>query len=193
MSNLESHAVGTMEKTEVNTSKKAVKIIREYVVLVMIALALSFGIRATVAEVRVVPTGSMIPTIQVGNRLLTLKVVYYYSDPKRGDIVVFSPPENLRAKFTEPFVKRVVGLPGDTVEVRDGRTFVNGREYYVPSADIPKYTYGPATVPAGHYFMLGDNRNQSYDSHEWGFVPRENVIAKALVVFWPLENAKVLR
>lgn len=180
------------EEQTASLGSRFFKTVREYVVLIAVALVLSFGIRATVAEVRVVPTGSMIPTIAIGDRLFTLKISYYFSDPKRGEVVVFEPPDALKARFTEPFVKRVIGLPGDVVEVRDGKTYVNGNEYDVPEADTPGYTYGPVKVPEGHYFMLGDNRNHSYDSHEWGFVPRENVIAKAVLIFWPISDARML-
>lgn len=181
------------ERAREPKGSKALKTIREYAILILVALVLSFGIRTAVAEVRVVPSGSMLPTIGIGDRLLTVKLVYRFGDPQRGDIVVFDPPENLKGKFNDPFVKRVIGLPGDTVEVRDGKTFVNGREYKVPTAASPSYTYGPIKVPDGYYFVLGDNRNQSYDSHEWGFVPRENIIAKAVLVFWPPDDAKMLK
>ncbi len=172
---------------------RILKTIREYAVLVLVALMLSFGIRTAVAEVRVVPSASMVPTIGVGDRLLTVKLIYRFGDPQRGDIVVFEPPESLKGRFNDPFVKRVIGLPGDVVEVRDGKTFVNGREFKVETAETPLYTYDPVRVPDGYYFVLGDNRNRSYDSHEWGFVPRENIIAKAVLVFWPPDDAKMLK
>ncbi|MCL5291858.1 MAG: signal peptidase I [Actinobacteria bacterium] len=181
------------KKTGDSVGSGVLRTIREYAVLILVALVLSFIIRAAVAEVRVVPTGSMLPTIQIGDRLLTVKILYKFGEPQRGDVVVFEPPEILKGRFSEPFVKRVVGLPGDVIEVRDGKTYVNGEEFRVATADRPRYDYGPRKVPNESYFMLGDNRNQSYDSHEWGFVPRQNIIAKAVLVFWPLDDAKMLK
>ncbi|MCL4499325.1 MAG: signal peptidase I, partial [Chloroflexi bacterium] len=153
---LKSRPVEQTEKEEAGEAAGSgvFRTIREYVVLILVALALSFIIRATVAEVRGVPTGSMIPTIIGGlpgrtdDRLLTIKALYYFADPKRNDIVVFDPPEALRSRFNEPFVKRLVGQPGDTVEVKAGATYVNGKEFKVAAADRPTYAYGPVRVPA---------------------------------------------
>lgn len=166
----------------------------EFVILVIVAFVLAFGIRTAVAEVRWVPTGSMEPTIAAGDRLFTFKVIYYFKNPERGDIVVFEPPNQAQEKAGNyPFVKRVIGLPGDTVEVRDGLVYVNDKVYDVDSAREPLYSYGPVKVEDGTLFVLGDNRNESYDSHEWGFLPEENVIAKAVFVIWPLDRIKVLQ
>lgn len=163
--------------------------LREFVVLVVIAFMLAFGIRTAVAEVRWVPTGSMEPTIQEGDRLFTVKALYYFQKPQRGDIVIFKVPE--RASLdpkSPPFVKRVIGLPGDTVEVSDGKVYVNGKVFNVDNAKSPLYSLGPIEVKPGMLFVLGDNRNASYDSHEWGLLPLENVIAKAVYIIWPLDH-----
>src|SRR3990172_8236926 len=112
----------------------------EFVVLVLVAFVLALGIRTAVAEVRWVPTGSMEPTIMSGGRLFTVKLNYYFKEPERGDIVVFTIPDQVRLEqpIQSPFVKRVVGLPGDTVEVRDGKVYINGHEYSVKTARTPK-------------------------------------------------------
>ncbi|NCO66577.1 MAG: signal peptidase I [Candidatus Aquicultor secundus] len=166
----------------------------EFIVLAVIAFVLAFGIRTAVAEPRLVPTGSMDPTIAPGDRIFTVKALYYFEEPHRGDIVVFKVPKQVNSDpDAAPFVKRLIGLPGDTVEVRDGVLYVNGKAYKVAAARTPQYSYGPVKVKEGMLFVLGDNRNQSYDSHEWGFVPEENVIAKAVCVFWPLDHLKVLK
>ena len=147
---------------------------------------LALGIRTFVAEARYIPSGSMLPTLQINDRLIIDKVSYHFNEVERGDIVVFNPTEVLRQKFKDAFIKRVIGLPGDTVEVRRGMVFVNGdplTENYI--AAEPEYVYGPEVVPDGHYLVLGDNRNNSYDSHSWGFVPHELIVGKAIVRFWP--------
>jgi signal peptidase I len=151
-----------------------------------LSAVLALGIRTFVAEARYIPSGSMLPTLQINDRLIIDKVSYHFSQVKRGDIVVFNPTETLRQKFKDAFIKRVIGLPGDTVEVRRGTVFVNGeplQENYI--AAEPEYVYGPEVVPEGQYLVLGDNRNNSYDSHYWGFVPQDLIIGKAVVRFWP--------
>lgn len=166
----------------------------EFIVLVIIAFVLALGIRTAVAEVRWVPTGSMEPTIMSGDRLFTVKLNYYFKNPERGDIVVFNVPNKIKQQEDmPPFVKRVIGLPGDTVAIRDGKVFVNGKEYKVDNARIPRYSYPPVKVKDGMLFVLGDNRNESYDSHEWGQLPEENVFAKAVFVIWPLDHIGALR
>lgn len=151
---------------------------------------LAFGIRTFVAEARYIPSGSMLPTLQVNDRLIVDKLGYHFKNPERGDIVVFAPTEELqKQKFHDAFIKRVIGLPGEKIEVKSGRVYVNGKaltENYV--ADEPQYQYGPVTVPEGSYLVLGDNRNNSYDSHYWGFVPRDKIIGRAVVRFWPMER-----
>jgi signal peptidase I len=152
-----------------------------------LSAVLAFGIRTFVAEARYIPSGSMLPTLQINDRLIVDKVGYHFRDPQRGDVVVFSPTDALqRQQFHDAFIKRVIGLPGEKVEVKGGRVFINDqplRENYV--ADAPQYQYGPVVVPANSYLVLGDNRNNSYDSHYWGFVPRNKIIGRAVVRFWP--------
>ncbi|QZZ20766.1 signal peptidase I [Leptothermofonsia sichuanensis E412] len=152
-----------------------------------LSAVLAFGIRTFVAEARYIPSGSMLPTLQVNDRLIVDKVGYYFRDPQRGDIVVFAPTDALeKQNFNDAFIKRIIGLPGEKVEVKGGRVYINGeplRENYI--ADNPQYEWGPQVVPAGSYLVLGDNRNNSYDSHYWGFVPRNKIIGRAVVRFWP--------
>lgn len=150
---------------------------------------LALGIRHFVAEARYIPSGSMEPTLQINDRLIIEKLSYHFHSPQRGDIVVFWPTDRLKEEtphLRDAFIKRVIGLPGETVEVRGGRVYVNGqplREEYI--AAEPQYQWGPETVPPESYLVLGDNRNNSYDSHYWGYVPYENIIGRAVVRFWP--------
>src|SRR5919199_3600908 len=151
---------------------------------------LALGIRSFVAEARYIPSGSMLPTLQINDRLIIDKISYDFRDPTRGDIVVFSPTDALKKQnFKDAFIKRVIGLPGDKVEVKDGLVYVNAQplqEKYIE--DQPNYRFGPVSVPPNEYLVLGDNRNNSYDSHYWGFVPRKNIIGRAVVRFWPLNR-----
>jgi signal peptidase I len=159
---------------------------------------LALGLRTFVAEARYIPSKSMVPTLQVDDRLIVDKVTYRFRDPQRGDIIVFMPPDEASVVCTGPqaiqhnkdaYIKRIIGLPGDTVEVKQGQVFINGnpiKESYL--AEVPDYQYGPRVVPQGSYLVLGDNRNNSCDSHYWGFVPRDNIIGRAVVRFWPLNR-----
>jgi signal peptidase I len=153
------------------------------------ALVLALGIRHFVAEARYIPSESMMPTLEVNDRLIVEKVSYHFHTPKRGDIIVFWPTDELRRQnpsLRDAFIKRVIGLPGEEVEVREGKVFINNEpiaENYL--AAPPEYQWGPETIPADSYLVLGDNRNNSYDSHFWGYVPRDNIIGHAVFRFWP--------
>ena len=155
-----------------------------------LSLFLAFGIRTFIAEARYIPSGSMLPTLQINDRLIIDKISYDFSNPKRGDIVVFNPTKTLEAEnFHVAFIKRVIGLPGDKVEVKNGKVYVNNlpiKENYLEAR--PDYQWGPVVVPVNSYLVLGDNRNDSYDSHYWGFVPRQNIIGKAMFRFWPFNR-----
>lgn len=154
-----------------------------------LSIVLALGIRTFVAEARWIPSESMVPTLQKYDKLIVDKLSYHFTSPQRGDIVVFSPTDNIikeNPTLKDAFIKRVIGLPGDKVEVKGGRVYINDRplrEKYIEAA--PQYQYGPVTVPSDSYLMLGDNRNNSYDSHFWGFVPRDHIIGRAIVRFWP--------
>jgi len=159
-----------------------------------LSLLLAFGIRTFVAEARYIPSGSMEPTLLINDRLIVDKISYDFEKPQRGDIVVFNPTEALRREnFHDAFIKRVIGLPGDKVEVKGGRVYVNNcplQENYI--AAKPDYHFGPVTVAPNSYLVLGDNRNNSYDSHYWGFVPRHDIVGRAVVRFWPVNRVGVL-
>lgn len=147
---------------------------------VVLAVVLFIGINAVSARVRV-DGQSMRPTLEDGEFLLVNKTVYFFGDVSRGDIVVFHFPLNPE----EELIKRVIGLPGDSVAVRDSQVFVNGQMLNEPYiAQAPLYS-GEWVVTEGHLFVLGDNRNNSNDSKDWGLLPMENVVGKAVLIYWP--------
>jgi signal peptidase I len=158
---------------------------------------LAFGIRSFVAEARYIPSESMLPTLKINDRLIVDKISYRFANPIRGDVVVFNPTAELeRQKFKDAFIKRVIGLPGDRVEVKNGTVYVNGNvlsEKYINGPPLYNWSSTELTpdgiVPAGSYLVLGDNRNNSYDSHYWGFVPKDKIVGKAIVRFWPIDRA----
>ncbi len=171
---------------------------RDNLVTIVLALVLALGIRTFVAEARWIPSESMIPTLEIGDRLVVEKVSYHFTEPRRGDIVVFQPPAEL--DFRGAYIKRIVGIPGDRMRIQDGVVFVNDVPLDEPYTAAPP-TYdcpgsgcflGPDTdmtdfvVPEDSYFVMGDNRNDSQDSHVWGFLPRQNIIGHTFVRFWPL-------
>jgi signal peptidase I len=162
----------------------------ELVKTLALAAILSLGIRQFVAEARYIPSTSMLPTLEVNDRLIIDKVSYHLKNPQRGDIVVFAPTKVLEQQnYHDAFIKRVIGVPGDKVEVKGGKVYVNNQalvENYLQ--EQPRYNKQFETVPPNQYLVLGDNRNQSYDSHHWGFVPRDKIIGKAVLRFWPLER-----
>ncbi|MHB8860096.1 MAG: signal peptidase I [Thermoleophilia bacterium] len=163
---------------------------RDVIFPLAIAFAVAMFAQATVAKPYQIPSGSMLPTIQLQDRILANRMIYRFHPVQRGDVVVFTPPAGLEQDI--PYVKRVIGLPGDTVEVRSGHTFVNGYDFPVPEATTPTYTRAPQTVPEGQMFVLGDNRNESSDSHIWGYVPMDNIIGRADVIYWPPHDFHLL-
>lgn len=153
----------------------------------VLALVLYFLIDSVLARVRV-ENISMEPTLQPGELILVNKLAYRLGDVSRGDIVIFHYPLNP----SEDYIKRVIGIPGDVVTVQDGTVMVNGSALVEPYIMAPPHYDNTWNVPEGQLFVLGDNRNSSSDSHNWGFVPYENLLGKALVVYWPLDQIKLL-
>lgn len=155
---------------------------------VLLSLVLFLGINAVSARIRV-ESISMQPTLYAGNFVVVNKLAYKLGEPKRGDIIIFHyPPDPER----EPYIKRLIGLPGDEVRVEDGKVFVNDIPLQEPYISAPPNYENSWVVPEDSLFVLGDNRNSSSDSHSWGFVPIENVIGKAEVVYWPPTAWKLL-
>ncbi|MBI5704121.1 MAG: signal peptidase I [Chloroflexi bacterium] len=154
---------------------------------ILLAVVLYFGINAVSARVRVDGL-SMSPTLQNGEYVLVSRLSYKTGAPERGDIIVFSFPMDTR----QDLIKRVIGLPGETIRIQGGEVFVNGRKLQEPYIAQPPAYNGEWIVGEGQLFVLGDNRNDSKDSHQWGLLPIENVIGKALLIYWPPSDWKLV-
>jgi signal peptidase I len=177
--------------------------LREYAEAAAIAILLALFIRTFVVQAFKIPSGSMEPTLLIGDHILVNKFIYGIklpmirttvipiSNPERGDVVVFIYP----VERSKDFIKRVVGLPGERIKIVDGKIFINDKPYADPygtyssggegSANPSRSRqFGPVTVPPRHYFVLGDNRDHSYDSRFWGFVPSKSIKGKAFIIYW---------
>lgn len=166
--------------------------IKTYTLSLLIALCLRF----TIVEPRYIPSLSMYPTFEVGDQLAVEKVTKRIRPFSRNEVVVFNPPNKFREimannygdtkKSKEALIKRIVAVEGDEVKIRNGKLFVNGNQEDEPfTAEDAAYEFGPVNVPIGNVLVLGDNRNHSLDGHIWGFLPKENVIGRAVFVYWP--------
>ena len=189
-------------------------VVREYFETIVIAVVLALFMRTFVVQAFKIPTGSMEPNLLIGDHLLVNKFVFAptlssaertllpMTDIRRGDIVVFKYPEDPERDF----IKRVIGLSGETIELKDRQIHVNGRAiqepyaHYLPrpagsaggevtTGDV-RERYGPVVVPAGSVFVMGDNRDNSQDSRYWGFLPKENIKGKALMIYWSFDSSE---
>ena len=167
-------------------------VLREYVESIVTAVVLALIIITFIAQSFLVQGSSMEPGLHNGQRLLVEKLSYRFRLPKRGEIVVFRYPLDPRRKF----IKRIIGIPGDEIFIKDRRVYLNGLPLQESYINGPTYgTYGPTVVPSDSYFVLGDNRNNSDDSRfpDVGFVPRKNLVGRALFVYWPLFQTHLIR
>jgi len=184
--------------------------IREWAESIIIALILALLIRTFVIQAFKIPSGSMIPTFEIGDRIFVSKFIYGaripFTDirlpalrqPRRGDIVVFVSPETPK----KDFVKRLIATEGETVEIKNGNILINGKGIDGPDSVKSNYYYNrgdfgkelaAVTVPNGFYFTLGDNSANSRDSRYWGFIPKSNLIGKAVLLYWPVQRIRVIR
>ncbi|MBO8158369.1 signal peptidase I [Thermosyntropha sp.] len=166
--------------------------VKETVSVVLIAFVLAMILRTFVIEGRIIPTGSMLPTLQLQDRVLVNKFIYRFKEPQRGDIVVFRPPDAINAN--EDYIKRVIGLPGEKVEMKNGRVYINDKPLNEPYlAENLDYEYGPVIVPEDCLLVLGDNRNHSFDSHMWNaWLTKDRLKGKAFMVYWPVSHLHLL-
>lgn len=186
-------------------------VFREYFEAIFIAVLLALFIRTFIVQAFKIPSGSMLPTLQIGDHLLVSKFLYgirvpftgdllvSFKEISSGDVVVFRFPKDRSVDY----IKRVIGTPGDSVEIRDKKVFVNGKQIADPHAHItsspildpkssPRDNMGPILVPEGRIFVMGDNRDNSYDSRFWGFVDQRDVLGKAFILYWSWDIKKPL-
>jgi signal peptidase I len=184
-------------------------LIREYAESIAIAVLLALVIRTYLVQAFKIPSGSMEDTLLIGDHLLVSKFIYgtkipfvdkrvlAVRDPKQGDVIVFEYPEDP----SKDFIKRVIGVPGDVVEGKEKKVYVNGKLYVnphevhkekdiIPKEMNPRDTFGPITVPANSYFVMGDNRDRSYDSRFWKFVRRDQIKGLAFIKYWSWDHDK---
>lgn len=174
------------------SKEKVKKEVWEWIKSIVVALILALIIRATIVEAFGTPTGSMEPTIIAGDRILGEKITYRFRPPQRGEIIVFKPPPQAHSG-NKKFLKRVIAVSGDVIEVKNHKVYINGKPLSEPYIKEPPYYIMPKTkVPEGHLFVMGDNRNNSADSHIWGFLPQKNVIARIFVRYWPPQRIGLL-
>lgn len=157
--------------------------LQEFLETILLAVVI-FLVVNTITGRYQVQSVSMEPTLHEGQYIIASKVTYWFHPPERGDIVVLNPPQ----PSDLPYIKRVIGLPGDQVEVHDGRVWINGVALNEPYISGPPLYNGSWTIEPGKYLVLGDNRNNSSDSHIWGLLPRNDILGKAIFRYWPLNK-----
>jgi len=163
--------------------------VRELLEVVVISVGIAAFLITFIVQAFFIPSRSMEPTLEPGDRILVNKFIYRFQEPQHGDIIVFKFPLDPKRDF----IKRVIALENEKIEIKDGVVYVNDQEIEEPYLkEIFLANYGPYQVPAGHLFMLGDNRNNSEDSRFWGALPRQNVVGKATVIYWPVFRAKLM-
>ncbi len=203
-------AVAGEEKEPGEEREQERSFLREVPILVLIALIVAILIKTFLVQAFFIPSSSMEQTLKPGDRVLVNKLAYRFGDIHEGDVIVFKNPDEGAIPhrgaiggffhwlgeglgFAQPpnedLIKRVIGLPGDTVQIRDHTVFVNDKPlsepYLTPAAKASMSPYGPVTVPTGELFVLGDNRGDSADSRIIGFIPEKNVVGRAFVIIWP--------
>jgi signal peptidase I len=169
---------------------------REYAEALTISVLVALAIRAFVVQAFVIPSGSMLPTLRIGDYLLVNKLVYLFRPIRRGDIIVFKFPRD----ETRDFIKRVVGLPGETLEIRDRQVFIDGKplpEPYAVYSEPPllrvstPYHLAPMVIPPDHLFVMGDNRDNSLDSRAWGLLEEAKVVGEASIIYFSVRSAAI--
>lgn len=198
---------GAVDEKFADTAPVKKSIVREYAESIIIAVVLALIIRTFVVQAFKIPSGSMEDTLAIGDHILVSKFIYgtkipftstrlvKFRDPRQGDVIVFEYPEDP----SKDFIKRVVGTPGDEVEVRNKKVYVNGNPYenphevhkekdVIPKEQNPRDNVGPLKVPEGSYFVMGDNRDRSYDSRFWGVVKNEKIKGLAFIKYWSWDS-----
>ena len=176
-------AIETPKRTKKRRKKP---FIWEALEVIVIAVVMAIVLKAFIVEMYWVPSESMVPTIMVKDHVVVTKFNYWLREPERGEIVVFESP----VEKNKHLIKRLIGVPGDTIEFKDNVLYINGEQVQEDYLYDEVFTadYGPIIVPEEMYFMCGDNRQRSYDSRSWGFVSKEQIIGKGVAIYWPIKH-----
>lgn len=169
-------------------TKGSSSFIRDVLEVVLISSILFFSINSISARIRV-ESVSMQPTLFAGDFVVVNKLAYSFGSPGRGDVIVFHFPPN---PAQDPYIKRIIGLPGENLRIEDGEVYIDGVRFLEPYLDVDTLQGGKWDIPEDAVFVMGDNRNNSSDSRSWGMVPNENIIGKALLIYWPPKAWDVL-
>jgi signal peptidase I len=175
----------------INLSGGYKKFINENLNSIIISCFTALLIITYIVSLSYVASASMMPELSKDDYILVNKFIYHFRDIKRGDIVLFKPPSNPEG---HEYIKRVIGLPGEIIEIKESKVFINNKELtekYIPEDQKPEYTYGPVKIPEENLFVMGDNRNNSADSHVWGFLPKKNISGNAWIMLWPPGKMKI--
>ena len=173
-------------------------LMKEWIEPIIIAVALALVIRTFVIQAFKIPTGSMRTTLIEGDRILVNKFIYRFAQPKRGDVIVFVSPEDKK----KDFIKRLVGLPGETIQISDGAILINNKPVEERSVLRKQHYYNRGdfgaegqniTVPNDAYYALGDNSSSSRDSRYWGFIPKKYLLGKAILIYWPPNRIRIIK
>ncbi len=161
--------------------------------IILVAVLFALLVRGLAFQTFYIPSESMVPRLETNDRVLVNKLAYDFRDPARGDVTVFRTPPNANITAMDDLVKRIVGMPGETIEGRDGRIYINGELLDEPylAPDVTSPSFAPVKIPANSYFMLGDNRQLSNDSHIWGPANRDLFVGPVFVTIWPLDRIDV--
>lgn len=178
-----------------STAGRALRNGLEWIAIIVGALAVAFVVKTFLIQAFWIPSESMVPALNVHDRVLVNKLSYHMHDVHRGDIVVFKrPPQEAGDLAIKDLIKRVIGLPGDTIEGREGHIYINGRRLREPylRSDVRTENFGARKVPARGYFVMGDNRGNSKDSRYFGAIPRSLLVGRAFVRVWPVSDLTTL-
>jgi signal peptidase I len=209
MEEVKKQQAGANGKGETSAAVGKKHIVREYAESILIAVILALIIRTFLVQAFKIPSGSMEDTLAIGDHILVNKFLYgskipftdkrilKIRDPQRGDVIVFEYPEDP----SKDFIKRVIGTPGDVIEEKDKQVYVNGQPYVnphevhkekdlIPREQNPRDNFGPVKVPVDSYFMMGDNRDRSYDSRFWGFVKNPKIKGLAFIKYWSWDSVR---
>lgn len=177
---------------------KVLSTVKDLVITLLIAFVIAMVLKCFIVDSCKILSDSMVPTLNKGDRVIVSKISYIIGEPQRGDVIIFQPPDEVNQGVD--FIKRVIGLPGETVEVKDGSVYINDiplEEDYI--AAEPTYNFGPVEVPEGEYLVLGDNRNNSLDAHYWlsqgyhAFISQDDIDGKAVFQYYPFDEIGTIK